>query len=81
MIPSYIPKRLKERIGHWDDERNVGNSLIITLVPGFWFPSVECHTIGVDTINQAIKELRESALCYCDDCKRFRTGRLPGSIN
>jgi hypothetical protein len=68
MIPGYIPKKWANRVMFWDDERSIGNSLIITLDYGFRFPKAECHVIGVDTIKEALAELRESEVCRCDEC-------------
>ena len=67
-IAKSVPKHLRDRIEHWDDERECGNSLILTLKPGWMFPDTECHTQGVDTVKEAIVALRDSVECHCPEC-------------
>ena len=51
------------KIESWDDERNIGNSLIVTLTPGWRFGEESEHVRGFDTKKEAIKEVRESVVC------------------
>lgn len=69
-VPKYIPKKHTSKIQHWDDERSIGNSLIISLKRGHAFNSNEQeHVRGFDTINEVLDALRsEVKPCYCDDC-------------
>lgn len=69
-IPKYVPKRSAAKVAHWDDERGMGNSLIVTLKDGWRFVTTECHTSGYDTIQEAIEGLRDTVPCTCADCKK-----------
>jgi len=40
------------KIEHWDDERGIGNSLIVTLVPGYRFSEPGEHARGFDRVNR-----------------------------
>jgi len=56
-----MPKHLADRIEWWDDERGIGNSLIVTLKPGWEFADDPgCGTMGFDTVKDAIKGIREA---------------------
>lgn len=62
------------RIQHWDDERSLGNSLIVTLIPGFAFePSpdekIAQHVDGFDSVDAAMKAVRSARVCSCSRCK------------
>lgn len=62
-----------KNILHWDDERSLGNSLIVSLVPGKQFSAdvgTGEHVRGFDTIKEAMSEVRSAVDCSCDDCKR-----------
>jgi hypothetical protein len=37
---------------HWDDERDIGNGIIVTLKPGFHFYD-DCGVQGFDTLKEA----------------------------
>jgi hypothetical protein len=52
-----------------DDERNIGNSLIVTLKKGWRFTEDGEHVRGFDTKSDAMAEVRQSVKCYCSDCK------------
>lgn len=67
-IPKSVPNKYRERIAHWDDEREIGNSLIVSLKDGWRFPAAECHTEGFDTVRDAIEGLRETQPCDCATC-------------
>jgi hypothetical protein len=52
-----------------DDERDIGNSLIVTLKRGWRFEDIGEHVRGYDTKREAIKEVRASKPCACDQCR------------
>jgi hypothetical protein len=58
------------KIEFWDDERSIGNSLIVTLKPGWRFEEEAEHVRGFDTVRSAMKEVRSSKPCHCADCGR-----------
>lgn len=57
------------KIEHWDDERSIGNSLIVTLVNGWRFEERGEHVRGFDTKSAAMSEVRSSKPCDCAQCK------------
>jgi hypothetical protein len=64
-----------KRIKWWDDERDIGNSLIVTLIEGFAFdPSedenVALHVRGYDTVKEAMAEVRKAKPCQCARCRK-----------
>jgi len=72
MIPASIPKKYKNRIAHWDDERNIGNSLIVSLKDG-WRDGTDlaiCHTLAEDTVSDMLYKLMATQPCDCPDCKQ-----------
>lgn len=69
-IPASVPKKYRARIAHWDDEREMGNSLIISLNDGWMFPNTDCHTSGFDTVKEAVDGLRDTHPCDCADCRK-----------
>lgn len=61
------------KVLHWDDEREIGNSLIVTLRPGwaFWPSEDERsaeHVKGFDTVADAAKAIQRSEPCKCGRC-------------
>jgi len=58
------------RIEHWDDERSIGNSLIVTLKKGWRFEELSEHVRGFDTVKEAMEEVRNSKPCFCELCKQ-----------
>lgn len=71
-------RRIPSRVLHWDDERVIGNSLIVTLKPGFAFdgangPDPE-HVRGFDTVREAREAVREASPCACERCLDPREG-------
>lgn len=59
-------------IEYWDDERSIGNSLIVTLVRGLKFAAdpLACeHVRGFDTVREAMQESRNAIPCDCQQCK------------
>ncbi|MBU7589984.1 MAG: hypothetical protein KAF42_12300 [Sphingopyxis terrae] len=45
---------------HWDDERGIGNGIIVTLLPGHLFYD-DCGVMGFDTVREARDAIREVA--------------------
>lgn len=70
-IPNSIPKKLRARIQSWDDERGMGNSLIVSLNDGWhWIAEGEgVHVRGFDTIAEVKNDLRDTAPCNCKECR------------
>lgn len=69
-LPKSVPKKYQARIMHWEDERECGNALIVSLKDGWMFPGTDCHTSGFDTVKEAIEGLRDTVPCYCADCHK-----------
>ena len=69
-IPKSVPKLFADRVAHWDDERSIGNSLIVTLKDGWYWPQEGrgCHVRGFDTLQDAVSDLRATKLCCCAVC-------------
>lgn len=68
--PKFTPKE-SARIEHWDDERSIGNSLIVTLRDGFKFypmPYMPAHVEGFDTVKDARAAVRAAVPCACATC-------------
>jgi hypothetical protein len=47
-------------IEFWDDERELGNGIIVTLQPGLFFYD-DCGVMGFDTVKEAKAKVREVA--------------------
>jgi hypothetical protein len=64
--------RKHKKLAHWDDERSDGNSLIVTLTPGwrYAFDSMPTHVGGFDTAKEAMSAVRSAVRCSCQDCRR-----------
>lgn len=63
--------KIPEHVEFWDDERKIGNSLIVTLEPGLSFEEREhCGVRGFDTIKAALRAVARKRLfpCYCLEC-------------
>lgn len=56
------------KIESWDDERGIGNSLIVTLKPGWRFEDLAEHVRGFDTKSEAMAEVRAAKPCSCAQC-------------
>lgn len=69
-IPKSISAKYRSRIQAWDDEREMGNSLIVSLNPGwYWMQENEgVHVRGFDTVSEAKSDLRDTAPCKCKEC-------------
>jgi hypothetical protein len=68
-------KQLPSKVLYWDDERSIGNSLIVVLKYGWRFksgmpfnPKDETHVEGFDTIRDAKKAVSAAIKCECDEC-------------
>jgi hypothetical protein len=57
------------KIEHWDDERDIDNSLIVTLKKGWRFDSVGEHVRGFDSKREAMQEVRSAVKCTCMQCE------------
>lgn len=73
-FPKSVPSNLRAKILHWDDERSIGNSIIVSLKDGFKFNyDVEndnaTHVMGFDTVKEAVAELRGVFKCSCKECE------------
>jgi hypothetical protein len=60
-----------KKVMFWDDERSVGNGIIVNLAYGWefgddkWHPT---HVRGFDSKREALDAVRESIPCHCKDC-------------
>jgi hypothetical protein len=71
MNANKLPKTVQKyasKIMHWDDEREHGNSLIITLEYGWCFDEKGLHCFGVDTVKDAVRDLKTVMPCDCARC-------------
>lgn len=79
---SKLSKALRARILAWDDERDLGNSLIVTLNRGWQFstdPRMPEHVRGFDSVREARETVRNTVPCDCRDCSRLpNTDENPG---
>lgn len=65
-----------KRISHIDDERSLGNSIIITLKDGFCHDlqsnqlgqSDSVHVFGIDTMADLSDEMKKVSRCDCVEC-------------
>jgi len=67
-----IKKQRHKNIMHWDDERAMGNSLIVSLIKGKKFsadPLANEHVRGFDTISEAMSEVRSAIDCCYESCQ------------
>ena len=61
--------KLPEHIEHWDDERGMGNGIIVTLHLGWSFEWTHEGVRGFDTVTEAREGTRKKRLYRCpDDC-------------
>lgn len=63
--------RLPKSIEHYDDEREAGNGIIITLKSGYrwFFDDHGLHVRGYDTPSEAREEFKDIRKCDCNLCK------------
>lgn len=66
-----LNKSQKKKVMHFDDERAIGNSIIVTLNYGWCFtsdPLVPMHVEGFDTIKDAKEGINSAVKCECKEC-------------
>jgi len=71
LTKNYLPEYLKARVQHFDDERSIGNSIIISLKDGWQFgtdPWEARHVEGFDTLQEAAEGIRAAIPCFCSEC-------------
>ena len=65
--------KLPTKVLHWDDEREMGNGLIISLKNGFAFRDNDSsnaqHVAGFDSVRDARREIAAAQRCSCAICK------------
>jgi len=70
--------KLPKHIEHWDDERHLGNGIIVTLHLGWSFEQSHEGVRGFDTVTEAQAETRKKWLyrcpADCDECEFHRLG-------
>ncbi len=72
-LPASVSASERRRIENWDDERDMGNSLLVTLKPGWRFstdPLVPTHVEGFDTVTEARRGVRQAVTCECAECTK-----------
>jgi hypothetical protein len=71
MIPKRVPKKLSCLVDHWDDERKIGNGIILMIKSGYrWeYDDHGLHVMGFDNVSDAIESLRYVVSCDCEVCK------------
>ena len=57
------------KVEHWDDERDAGNGIIVTLNWGWGFDRQE-HVRGFDTVMEAKQGVRGAIRCDCAECQK-----------
>jgi len=65
---------MSKKIMHLDDERSIGNEVIVTLNYGWRFdsdPLVPTHVMGFDTITEAKRAAKYAIKCSCQECKNY----------
>lgn len=67
MAKTKLSKLIINRVQHWDDERNSGNGIIVTLKRGWCFDPLT-HVKGFDTIKEAKEAISFVQKCRCDYC-------------
>lgn len=62
--------RRDPRVSYIDDERDIGNSIIITLFDHRFdeSPIAYHHVKGVDTVKEAVYAVRDTVPCDCATC-------------
>lgn len=62
-------QRDSKKVMHWDDERHIGNSLIVTLNDNWCFDNTwGMHVKGFDTVREANTDIRAALPCRCAEC-------------
>jgi hypothetical protein len=65
-IPKSLPAKYHARVAYWDDERDIGNSILVTLVYGFHMG--DGHVIGADNVKDAVQAVKDAEVCECAEC-------------
>lgn len=61
-----------KNVEHWDDERSLGNGIIITLVMGQSFEYMNHEGVrGFDTAQEAKEAVKSCYKCDCEECFDF----------
>lgn len=61
--------KYSDRVMFIDDERDIGNSIIVTLAHGYRFDTTDVeHVRGFDTMREAKKEIKNAKTCSCLSC-------------
>lgn len=69
-IPARIPKKYRDRIQFWDDERDVDHGYIITLHYGWTVDPIGHQGVfGEDTLKDVLYQLSMSRPCDCPTCQ------------
>lgn len=63
-----LPKKYQERVWHWDDERDSGNSIHLVLNRGWCFEE-GVHCDAFDTIKEAKDAIAAAMKCHCKECR------------
>jgi hypothetical protein len=70
MSSAFHKLRRNRRVETVDDERGIGNGLIVTLAKGWALdPLVGCHVFGEDTPEKALETTLRAQRCRCKECK------------
>ena len=60
---------MNHKVMFYDDERDIGNSIIVTLNYGWHFAAYPGeHVRGFDTTREAKQAIKEAVKCDCEDC-------------
>ena len=59
-----------KKVEYWDDERDIGNSLIVTLHYGWRFSEDGEHVRGFDTVREANRAVKSAVKCHCGECSQ-----------
>ena len=60
-----------KKVLFFDDEREIGNSIIVTLNYGWRFmtDTAPVHVEGFDTMREANQAIKEASPCDCKECR------------
>lgn len=72
-MPTYQSNVRHRFVKWWDDERDIGNRIIVTLIEGRAFHAhpddrVAEHVRGFDNVKQALARIRQAEVCNCARC-------------
>jgi hypothetical protein len=66
--------RRNPRVELVDDERAMGNSIIVTLKTGWRFNDPGEHVFGEDTPTECLRSLKRTKPCDCAECEANKEG-------